>query len=178
MTGTFGCRAFMPTNKSRGRRDDPPLELRWRQASGPAIEQLHRLRAGLDLRGKILERHLLDAADDLGKSTWIGIGQSPRFGLVAAALPRDHVGRDGPRAPCEADQSLGRIELGFDLAHRLVNRFETSEEWHQMVERRVDQRRRQARPLTGDEAQILPDCERNDQNVRKEDCSVERRKSA
>src|SRR5207248_10975035 len=37
----------------------------------------------------------------------------------------------------------------------------------------MDQRRRQARAITGDEAEILTDCERNDQDVRKEDCGIE-----
>src|SRR5207244_8468259 len=100
-------------------------------------------------------------------------GQPPGFGLVAAALPRHHVGGDGPRTPCETDQSLGWVELDSDLPHRFVNRFETTGDWRQLVESRMDQRRRQARPLTGDEAEILTDCERNDQDIGEEDCGVE-----
>src|SRR5206468_1182492 len=71
------------------------------------------------------------------------------------------------------DQSFGWVELGFDLPHGFVNRFETTGNWRQLVESRIDQRRRQARPLTSDKAQILADRERNDQNVRKENCGVE-----
>ena len=40
----------------------------------------------------------------------IGISEAPRFRLVAAALPGDHVGRDRPRASGKTDQRLGGIE--------------------------------------------------------------------
>ena len=108
----------------------------------------------------------------------IGIGQPPRFGLLAAALAGDHVGRDGPRAAGKPDQRLVGRERGLHLAHGLVDRLEPRRLRRQLVERGVDQRRRQARPFAGDEGQILADRERHDEDVGKQDRGVELGESA
>ena len=104
----------------------------------------------------------------------IGISEAPRLGLVAAALARDHVGRDRPRA---LRQSRGSVLRGpsaaFTFANSLVNRLQPRRERLQLVERALDQRRRQPRPFAGDEAQILADRERHDQDVGKQDRRVE-----
>jgi len=93
----FGVPLPDARDDSRGRRDHPLLELRGRQASGPAVEQLHGFGARFDLAVEILDRDLLDARDDLREFVRIAIGQAPGLGLVAAALARNHVGRDGLR---------------------------------------------------------------------------------
>ena len=73
------------------------------------------------------------------KACGIGISKPPRFGLVAAALARDHVGRDRPRAAGKADQRLAVGQRGFDLAHGLVDRLEPRRIGRQLVERRIRQ---------------------------------------
>ena len=103
MTGTFGMPLLQRGNEPGGRRNHPLLELRRRQAARPAVEQLHGLGAGFDLARQIFERDFLDPRDDLAERPWIRVGQAPGFGLVAATLARDHVGRDRPRAPSKAD---------------------------------------------------------------------------
>ena len=55
----------------------------------------------------------------------IGISEAPRFGLVAASLPRDHVGRHRPRASGKADQGLAGLEPFAHHAHSLVDRIKT-----------------------------------------------------
>src|SRR5206468_9076297 len=69
------------------------------------------------------------------------------------------------------------IEHGFDLAYCLVDRLEPGRDRRQLLQRGVNQRRREARPLTRNEAQILAKCEGDDEDVREEDCSVELRKA-
>ena len=104
-----------------GRRDHPLLELRRRQAPGPAVEQLQHLRAGLDLPDQIIERDRFDPRDDLLKPRRVAISQPPRLRLLAAALASHHVGSDSPRAAGKADESLVGIKRGPDFPNCLVN---------------------------------------------------------
>ncbi len=98
--------------------------------------------------------------------------------MLAAALASNHVGRHRPRTSGKADQGLGRIEGGLHLAHGFVDRIEPHRHRFELVERRADQRRGQARPLASDESQVLTECKRNDQDVAEQDRGIELRKAA
>ena len=64
----------------------------------------------------------------------IRIGQTSSLGLLAASLPGNHVGRDGPGASRKANQGLFGLERRFDLPHRLVNRIEARRVGRQIIE--------------------------------------------
>src|SRR4029078_1009272 len=127
------------------------LELRWRQATGPTVEQLHCLCSGGNLTEQIVERDALNASDGRFQAALIVVGESPRLGLIATALPGYHVGRNGPRAAGETDQRLRRPELRADFSDRLVDRIEANQERAQIVDRRLGQDRRQPGPFPGNE---------------------------
>src|SRR5690348_8463266 len=99
----------------RSRCNHPLLELSGRETAGPTVEQLHCLRARVDLMRQIINRDLLDPSDNLAETGRIRIGQAACFALVTAALPRDHVSRDRPRTSRKSDQGLAGIELVADL---------------------------------------------------------------
>ena len=90
-------------------RDDPriggdhqALEFIGGQASCPAVEQLDRFGARLDLAGEIADRLAGDGFENGVELGRIAIGHRARLVLIAAAFARHHVGCNGPWAPGKA----------------------------------------------------------------------------
>src|SRR5690606_30785932 len=113
-----------PVDESRVGGNHPALELGRGETPSPRIEQLHRLRASLDLAGEIIDRKCNDGVEDRPQRGWIAVGHEPRGLLDAAALPGNHVGRHGPGAAREAEQRGFRTELAAYELDSPVNRFE------------------------------------------------------
>src|SRR5207248_261616 len=65
---TFQCR-----HDVLGRLDHPAHESRFRQDSGPAVEQLYDLHASLDLAGQVLDRGFGKQIDQRAKRLWVAI---------------------------------------------------------------------------------------------------------
>ena len=104
MTGTPGCRAFRPRTISHRRLDHPAAEFVVRQDARPAVENLHGLRAGLDLPGEVIHRAVGDEVDQPGEILRVAEGGEARRRLVRRAMAGDHVGRDRPGPAAKADQ--------------------------------------------------------------------------
>ncbi|KIU01682.1 hypothetical protein QU38_00375, partial [Staphylococcus aureus] len=102
------------------RRDHPALELFGREAARPAVEQLHGLDAGIDLRLQIVDRAIDDAIDQRLHESGIRMGEPARLRLLAAPLSGDHIGGDGPGTACEAQEGHSGIEGGPYLPDGLI----------------------------------------------------------
>ena len=107
MIGTSGWRAFSAATIRRSARSP---SARTGPATGcpPSCRTIARPRPRRDLARQIVDRHRDDRVDDLREGRRIAIGEAPRLGLVAAALARDHIGRDGPRDCRQSQQSRVR----------------------------------------------------------------------
>ena len=103
------------------RRHDPGLELSWRQASRPRVEDLQHIGAGLGLHREIVDRGLDQDLDQPGEARSVAIGPQPRVGLVGRAPPADHVGRHGPRRAAKSDKGRLTGEVLSEPGNRLAN---------------------------------------------------------
>ena len=77
-----------------------------KMAEGAIVSETakHRLHARLDLAEQIFDRAIGDACHQRLHQFGIAISEPPCLGLLAAALPGDHIGRDGPGTACKAEE--------------------------------------------------------------------------
>ena len=125
----------------RSRRDDPAFELARGETARPAVEQLDRVDASIDLLRQIIDRRIDEFVDDRAKCLRIAISHAPRLGLLATPLPRYHVGRDGPGAACKAEEGRAVGKPRADLADRVVDRIEPIGDGLEHRQRMIDQSR-------------------------------------
>src|SRR5215471_17128238 len=155
--------------------DTPAMEFVLRQNAGPGIENLHRIRACLQLPDQITGGCIDELVDELGKSVRISIGETPRGLLLRCAAARNHIAGDRPRCAAEAEQRHILRKLYFHPFDRLVDRRK-----YVMVHLRLEPRQPSAigngvklRSLTYSKLDRLPKRIGNHQNVREKDRSVE-----
>ena len=122
MMGISGSCGFDQLDHAPGRRDAPALELVLGQAARPAVEDLQRAGAGLDLADQIIGRALDQEIDEMLERRSVAIGKQPRRRLVLAAAALDHIGRDRPRRAAKADQRHVLGKRGDHTLDRLVDR--------------------------------------------------------
>src|SRR5258707_1374976 len=106
--GDFSAHAL---DNAAGRLDRPALEFARRQHTGPGVENLQHVGAGLELSQQILDRVFDQHVDDLRERLGMTVGHHPRRRLIRRALSGHHIGRNRPRRSAETDQSNFRIEF-------------------------------------------------------------------
>src|SRR5215831_17230225 len=155
--------------------DTPAMEFVRRQNAGPGIENLHRIRACLQLLDQITGGCIDELVDELGKSLRISIGKPPTWLLLRCAAARNHIAGDRPRCAAEAEQRHILRKLCFDPFGRLINRRK-----YAMVHFRPEPRQSSAigngiklRSLTYSKLDRLPKRVGNYQNIREKDCCIE-----
>ena len=82
-----------------------------RQHPRPGVEDLHGLDAGLQLPDQIAGRGIDQDIDECRETVRILIGEQARRRLVGRALAGDHVARNRPGRPTEAQQCDGSGKL-------------------------------------------------------------------
>jgi hypothetical protein len=150
-------------------------ELGFGQAPRPGVEDLHRLGTRLDLRREMGDRRLDQEVDELPEAFRRPIGPELRRRLVGRAAAADHIGRDRPGRPGEADERrLGGKAL-LQAPHRLIDGRQPLD--HRAEIEIVDLLgpgdRIEHRPLSFPEGDLLPERIGHDENVGKEDRRVE-----
>ncbi len=124
MIGVVGLALPQFRDDAARRRDDILAEARLVERAGPAVEQLHRIGPGLDLRRQMLDRGVRDLVDEIAEPVGIGKGPALRMREIAARAAFDHVGRDRPRASGKADERDLARQRRLDAAHGVVDRGE------------------------------------------------------
>jgi len=104
--------------------DHPALEGRFGENSGPAVEQLHRLDAGRDLRRQIIDRRRGQQLDQRGKTVRVAIGPALDQAVIPAGAAFDHIGRHRPGRSGKPDQRRLGWQCRPTEADRLANRCE------------------------------------------------------
>src|SRR5215831_9474868 len=74
------------------------------QTARPAIENLHEIGPGIDLSTEILNRDVLEQADQPLQALRISISPQPRARLIDTALSSHHVGCHRPRRTAKPDE--------------------------------------------------------------------------
>src|SRR5262245_50183303 len=74
------------------------------QAARPAIENLHEIRAGIDLSAEIFNRDVFEQANQPLQALRISISPQPRARLIDTALSSHHVGCHRPRRTAKPDE--------------------------------------------------------------------------
>ncbi len=169
-----GRMRLQPANDGGGGSDDQVAELRLRQQPGPAVEQLHHLDAMIDLPAKAMADGIDQDRDQPGEAFRLPPGPGPRPLAVGPALAFDHVERQRPGRPGEADQR----GVGWDRlrqpGHRRVDRRQPLIQplWVEGRNLLGPQQPFQHRALTLDEAHGAAQGVRDDQDVAEQDSRV------
>ena len=164
------------------RRDDLPcrlqcvaLEIGAFQRSGPTVEQLDHFCTCGDLGGQIFNRCLGQKCNQRIENCRVRAFQPMRRTLIRGALPRDHIGCDGPWRACKADQRRLLRQGRGKVAHGLIDRrqgFVNIVCAAQPGEIGLTGDGGQARPLAVDEPQIRAQRLRHQQDVGEKDRGV------
>src|SRR5579862_1539785 len=86
------------------RRDAPAFELSRRQNARPAVKNLDRLGARLDLTRKIGDRAGDQAIDKLGEKIGTAISEKTCRRLIRRRAPCNHIARNGPRRAAKTEE--------------------------------------------------------------------------
>ncbi len=159
----------------RCRLDAPFAEFIGRQHTRPGIEDLHGIDTGRKLPDQIACRGLDQYIDELCEGFGMPISEQPRRRLIHRAAAGDHIGCHRPRRSAEAQQRDGSRQFCFDAFNRLVDRrkFAVIDLSPQSFERCGIFQRIESRSFASLERHMLTESMRHDQNIGKQNCSIE-----
>src|SRR5262249_16781283 len=139
------------------------------------VEDLKYASTGVGLPEQILDGDLDQEIDEALEAVRVVIGEKPRLGLVLTAMALDHVGRNCPRRSTEADHGdivrkarADALECFIDWTEFWLGSFDIELRQRFSVLDRIE-----PRSLAFDELDPLTERVRNDENVGKDDRSIE-----
>ncbi len=147
-----------------------------RGQGGPkALEDLHRLGARVDLRDEVGRGGRDEALDERRHESRVAIGEHPRGRLVGRALAGDHVARHRPGRAAEPEKGGPRRQGVPQPVEGLEHRRQALE--RQGLGQAAEIRQRghgiKARAVVLDDADLLAEGMRHDEDIREQDRSIE-----
>ncbi len=153
--------------------DCPALEFLGVENTGPAIEYLHGIGAGINLADQIGDRRLDQYIHQTLEPIRVLKRQAPRRDMLRRSPSGNHIGRNRPRRPAKADHRLVAGERFPRQPHSLEDGPKLLGNAVRLKRTEVGGKGRQLRALALLKMHTLPKRVRNNENVGEDDRGIE-----